>query len=281
MFNNSQPNIRFEKIKIKTEKSSYLTTSNNINVFLGMLTDNLNIIRNTVNVEWKLIDKLGEIKASGQIDVKLGNYNTLLNISPLSPNNVYKLQLSYMDYERYEAIIYTGNMSNLNLIDENFIFPAGKILIYGDLILNVDKDGNRKIKFPYDWNVTRTVGNGIISQNNNYYVFSPKQIFTSRVLGNNILNFSPFDKYSQQQVIIRTIPKIKHIAPYKYSVIPKTKIKIKFSNQRIVYNRDISKYENIITDLDTYVTPGKVSTLDLYGIKPENSNVFNFSYIYE
>lgn len=277
---NSSPGITitFDKIIITPEQSSYISPNGNLDVHIGMITNNNNIVTNLYHVEWKLKKIDDTDLRMGTCMAKIGTYDTKINITNMQLNSVYVLELRYGLYEQQYATIYTGDINNLILIDENFIFLPGRVKTYGDVIFD---SNSRKIKLPPDWKVLRTLGNGIIDYNNNLYIFSPKHIFTSVNVVSNNISFVPFFSYPPQLVQIDIIPKIKKISPYTYSINPPTKIKIIFKFDKLVYNSQTKLYDVIKPINDEYFTSsGPISEINLLTINNKLFTSVEFEYQY-
>ena len=271
--------ITFDKIQIIPEQSSYISTTGNLDVHIGMLTDKMNIVSNLYPVNWKVKKYDGADLRIGTSIVKIGTFDTKIQINNMELNTVYVVELTYGLYEQKYAIIYTGDVNNLILIDENFIFSPGSVNTYGDVIFD---SITRKIKYTYDWKVLRTLGNGVITHNNNFYIFSPKHIFTSVNVENKNLVFFPFFSYPPQTVKIDIIPKIKKIAPYTYSINPATKIKIIFKFIDFIYNSETKLYDLLKTRDDEYYTSqNPISEINLLEKNQNKFTEIEFEYLYE
>ena len=106
--------ILFEDLRITTEKKSYQTTQNNLEISLGMETENLNLAENSVEIEWKLRKFNDSIFSEGRKNIKIGSFETKLFLNNLLLNSIYVLEI-YNPNSVEKTVIYTGN--NINITD--------------------------------------------------------------------------------------------------------------------------------------------------------------------
>ena len=205
--------ILFEDLRITTEKKSYQTTQNNLEISLGMETENLNLAENSVEIEWKLRKFNDSIFSEGRKNIKIGSFETKLFLNNLLLNSIYVLEI-YNPNSVEKTVIYTGNKNNLIIVDENYIFQGNNPKIFGDAVLTNEK----KLKLTEDWDVLRRYGNAIISSEQNFFVFAPKIIFTSRKEVPEIIDFFPFDGLLSSKIKLYIIPEITQISPYVFQI---------------------------------------------------------------
>lgn len=255
--------ITFEEMKVEPERKSYQTNLSFIDIKIGMNTNNLNLALNPVNLSWKLKNKNFVTIMRDILSVKIGNFSSSLRLNNLLANEIYSFEIESIGGYIGSCVIFTGDVNSFQIVDENFIFPNGEIKVYGDVIL----DSCRQLKLPDNWKTERTDGNGIISFNNKYYLFAPKNIFTSRIDLQHHLYFSPFTGIAETKVNIFIIPKIERIGEYCYNITPPSRISITYYFKKFRQNQIDDLYE-----IYNYREPKEFDT----GKKVEQINVLNY-----
>lgn len=265
-----------EKVSIRPEFSSY-NGSTSFNIRIGSYTKRTNFITNVINVVWKLKNNIGSILNSGNIDAKFNNFNTTIQINNLDLNSIYTFEVLNPDFTKNTAVIFTGNILNFQVVDEDFIFQDNGINIYGDLIFNDD----RKIRFPYNWTLDRKMGNGIIIYKNMYYLYCPKYIFTSKIISSESISFSPFSGYRDMEIKIITIPVIEKIYSHKYLITPPTRVKITFRYEKVVLD-PVTKVlqKTIFKNQETRITNTNVREINLLDFSDDDYTSIEFGMIY-
>lgn len=269
--------IYFEKdIMIAPEKYSY-SGNTSFEIKIGANATHTNFVTNIVNINWYLKDIYGIIVQSGNLNAYINSYAAVINVVGLSSMSIYSLEIENPNSIKRIAIIYTGSVTGFTMVDENFVFPPGPLNIHGDLLFDQD---TRKLFLPYDWNVTRYLGNAIIVHGNQYYVFSPKHIFTSIKTVPSIIKFVPFIGYSEQDVKIDIIPEITKINNFVLSLDPPTRVLVIFHYKRFeIINGVLGYYD--YAPLEEIISSGPLSIINVLDYGKTNFSNFEIKYLYE
>lgn len=146
-------------------------------------------------------------------------------------------------------------------IDEFFVFGNfTSVLTHGDIRFDSEQ---RKIKFSNSWKANRTMGNGVIFYNSTYYVFRPRNLFTSRCDLAEFINFSPFDSFPVSPLKIHVIPSVFKLNEFEYLLNHPTSITITY----------LDKNNQIINKV---VGCEKITSIKL--TEPFNRVIFNANY---
>lgn len=263
--------INFEPMKVITEFPSYLLNDGNLEMKIGTVTKNFNIVTNNVELPWKLKDVFSNVILSGRISVILNTFETKINFANLEIDKIYVFEIESIGGYISKTTIYRGSINSFQIIDENFTFNDNNqnIQVIGDA-----KIVGRKVKLIDDWDINRTVGNAIIIHNTQKYIFSPSKIFTRKTGVNQIINFKPFLGFPEREVKIYIIPKIEHVSPFHLSISPPTRINIKFMFKKFRKNPVddfLEQYD--YQPVENFDTNQKISTINLLAL---NTNFTHF-----
>lgn len=239
---------------ISPERKSY---RNPTKIYIGSnVSSNINAVTNMVNITWRIIPKLNSGNTiTGNAQVAINNYLSYIDVPILQPG-IYELEVQYLNGIT-KSIIFVGTQT-FNEVDEYHVFD-GYVFTYGNI-----RAVDGRLKFSHDWKCERTLGNGIAYYNSQFYVFRPRNLFTSRKDLPNTISFSPFDGSDYLPMRIHVIPEQKRINNYEYLFDPPTRIKVTYCNSEF---QEISNY--------TY--PTKVQRIQLNG----NYTNFVFHVLYD
>lgn len=224
--------LTFEKMKVKTEFSSYNVNVNFVEMKLGMITENKNLVTNPVELEWKLKNSLNTVIQTGRIYVKIGFMNTNLKINNLPVDEILTFEIQSLEGFIWKTIIYYGNMNLFQTVNEDYVFASNDVRVFGDVVFGND----RKLKLIEDWDVSRNLGNAIVKHENQNYLFAPSRIFTRRTDIISPLNFSPFSGKPEYPVKILIIPSIEHLESFKLKITPPSRINVIFYYRKFRIN---------------------------------------------
>lgn len=268
--------IYFEKAIIAPEKYSY-SGNTSFEIKIGANVTHTNFITNIININWYLKDVTGTIVQTGNLNAYINSYTAVIHLIGLLPASIYRLEIENPNSIKRTTIIYTGSVNNFIMVDENYVFPPGSLYIYGDLLFDQD---TRKLFLPYDWNITRYLGNAIIVHGNQNYIFSPKHIFTSIKTIPSIIKFVPFVGYPEQDVRIDIIPKITKINNFILSIDPPTKLMITFYYKKYQVINNVLGYEDYKPS-EEVVSAGPLSIVNVLDYGKINFSNYEIKYLYE
>lgn len=229
--------MAFINPKTASLQSSYF---NPTDIYVGSFSDltvNTAVDNITVKVEIK------SIGFSKNVDVKINDKSGYINFPQEIGDGVYIMEVTFNGITT-KTTIFKGEKPIE--VDEYHTFgDLTAVITYGD-IRNVDG----KLKFSHDWKCDRISGNGIASYDSKFYVFRPKNLFTSRTDLPEFINFSPFNTFDEKPMKIHVLPKQKKISNYEYMFQPATRIKIIYCN----FNWE---------EQENYVYPDKIERVQL------------------
>jgi hypothetical protein len=213
--------------------------------------------------KWYLRDRRNIIVQRGELQVKLGTFESYVDLSNLVSGEVYTFFVENPEIEsenlRESTIISGIRASDIILIDETFRFVGNPITI-GDIICTlIDPDGSlfseRQARFTQNWNIERTVGNGLIFSGGKIYAFAPTAIYTRNRNASKFIDFTPYTDLPVKRIPVHQLPTIHFNGNYTYTINPPTRI--------------IATWKNINGSYETYDSINIISLLELTNITKE------------
>jgi hypothetical protein len=245
--------IHFVNGVVRTECPSYDLSShdfldgNLIKIFIG----NKSGVECVIEKEWKLHDSDGNLIIFGKINVKIGRFESYIEIPKIKDGKIYTLSI-----DNIKTTIFR-NVGDIGIIDENHVFEE-PIRIFGDLRY-YDEKANR-VRFSDDWDIKRTFGNGIILAGDRVYAYAPTCIYTYYREAPEFVMFTPLAGMKKIRIEIKQLIKVEKIGYLEYSIDPPTKIHVKFGKEEYFTEDKVSTFS-----LKNRVIDGK-TRLEIRGI---------------
>lgn len=243
--------ITFANPKVSPQFTSYITTTFPLTIQVGFSIAGVTNVGNlTDNRNWILLDSNGIVIQSGIVNVLLNTFQSSVSFNNLSLGQIYSFQIINPNSSTTSSTIFTFlDMSNIQVIDENYIF-SNPIRIYGDLVFQ-NENGN-SVHFPSDWDVMRTIGNGIILEsipngsqqiskyNIKFYAYAPSAMYTLMSNVPSSIMFSPLPGLLTINIPIYQNPFIREVGSLLYEIIPPTKLSVVFNGKQYSINSAVS-----------------------------------------
>lgn len=250
-----------------------VSLSDTVRIYVGFVTPNTNIIDTWGMRKWYVRNLSGAIVKQGQINVQFNTFNSSVEIGSLPMKDVYTFIIENPAYATdTSATISTLDESTIEVINENARF-INKPYTLGDIIVEPDTDLFWRAKFPTNWSVTRTEGNGIITgtlveeSTAGVYAYAPTAILTRNRIAPPYVNFTPFRGLSASRVPIYQIPTITREKNYVYSITPPTKVKVSWRSSIRQDTTNTYTTHDTVSEFDmSKLTPGPIASVKISAV---------------
>lgn len=222
--------MQFVDPVVRPQYPSYRTVTGSLRIYVGFEQQDTENEDNWSLRHWTLKDKDNVVIRSGDVNAKDNTFESFVDLSGLLSNTIYSFTVNNEEFKQMTATIITiVDMSLVSVIDEKATFNE-PIAIHGDLIYPDVSEKPRHIRFPYDWDVTRTLGNGIIrgKTSGKWFVYAPSRIYT-RHRGISSIAYTPFVGKPEVVIPVFQLVDIRRVGEYKYSVSPPSRIEVAFT----------------------------------------------------
>jgi hypothetical protein len=247
---------------IKPEKQIYRAPDGTIRIYVGIITNNINLASPFIQRTWILKDKNGVIISTGSVSVKLNTFDSYVDFNDLPHQTGNEIYFFSID-ENIAVIstIPTNSLQDIIIVDEFFQFPepinSGALKVYG----NLSVFNSSYIRLPTNWPLMNphtnelyvpNMSSGFVMNENTgeIYVFVPTMILTHDSHYPSQISYIPFPDLPLKLVDIHVLPVIKKLSSKKYSISPSHRVRVKL-------------YDKEMTETTTFDTPSPVEELSI------------------
>jgi len=206
-----------------------------VRIYVGFLSDNINVETIWTLRNWYLRDIRGTIVRKGQINVQMNSYNSFVDLvaTGLTPNTVYTFNVENSQTTSSPSattIISTMDMpaTRIKVVNETFRFTGSPIVV-GDISITsigVTPVVAYAAQFPQGWSITRPEGGGLIFSGGQIYAYVPTVIYTRNRSAPAYIDFVPFRGLPSQRIPIYQIPKIQNEGNLRHSIDPPARVRV-------------------------------------------------------